>query len=81
MNKEELLDRIEINPTILDGKPVIKGTRLSVQFIIGLLGQGMTIEDIMTEYYRLTREDVLACLVFAATALEQPLFYPLPARA
>lgn len=65
MNKEELLDRIEINPTILDGKPVIKGTRLSVQFIIGLLGQGMTIEDIMTEYYRLTREDVLACLVFA----------------
>jgi uncharacterized protein (DUF433 family) len=50
----------------LNGKPVIKGTRLSVQFILGLLAQGMTQEEILAEYYRLSPEDIRACLEFAA---------------
>lgn len=77
MTTNQLLDKIEINPKILDGKPVIKGTRLSVQFIVGLLGQGVTIDEILTEYYRLTKEDILACLVFASKTLESNAFYPL----
>ena len=61
-----LSERIEINPKVLNGKPVIKGTRLSVQFILGLLAQGMTQEEILAEYYRLSPEDIRACLEFAA---------------
>jgi uncharacterized protein (DUF433 family) len=77
MSTQLLLDRIEINPEVLAGKPVIKGTRLSVQFIVGLLGQGVTMEEILQEYYRLTKEDILACLVFASNILENNAFYPL----
>lgn len=76
-----LPDRIEINPKVLNGKPVIKGTRLSVQFILGLLAQGMTQEEILVEYYRLSPEDIRACLEFAAQTIEDNLFYPLPASA
>ena len=77
MTTQNLLDRIEINPNILAGKPVIKGTRLSVQFIVGLLGQGVTMDEILQEYYRLTKEDILACLVFASNIPESNAFYPL----
>jgi uncharacterized protein (DUF433 family) len=67
MSTQILLDRIEINPKVLAGKPVVKGTRLSVQFIVGLLGQGTTMDEILQEYHRLTKEDILACLVFASS--------------
>ncbi len=81
MEAVNLIDRIEINPKVLNGKPVIKGTRLSVQFIIGLLAQGMTMQEVLAEYYRLAPEDILACLEFASQTLENTLFYPLPASA
>ena len=45
--------------------------------IIGLLGQGITMDEILKEYYRLTKEDILACLVFASKTLESNAFYPL----
>lgn len=77
----QISDRIEINPKVLNGKPVIKGTRLSVQFILGLLAHGMTQEEILAEYHRLTPEDIRACLEFAVQAIESSLFYPLPASA
>lgn len=77
----QISDRIEINPKVLNGKPVIKGTRLSVQFILGLLAHGMTQEEILAEYQRLTPEDIRACLEFAVQAIESSLFYPLPASA
>jgi uncharacterized protein (DUF433 family) len=64
MEATKLLDRIEINPKILNGKPVIKGTRLSVQFIMGLMAQGMTAQDILKEYHRLTEQDIQACFEF-----------------
>jgi uncharacterized protein (DUF433 family) len=77
MTRDQLLERIEINPKILAGKPVIKGTRLSVQFIVGLLAQGMSITDILAEYQNLKQEDILACLWFATQVLESNTFIPL----
>ena len=71
-------DRITIDPDVLVGKPVIKGTRLSVEFIVGLLAQGWSIEDVLREY-ELAREDVLACLAYAHQVLAEEKVYPLPA--
>jgi len=58
----ELLKRIEINPQILAGKPVIKGTRISVELILRMLSQGISVEEILEEYPHLTEEDVKAAL-------------------
>ncbi len=74
---EILRDRIEIDSTVLVGKPVIKGTRLSVHFIVGLLAHGETNESILEEYSYITREDIQACLLFANDVLEDSFFTPL----
>ena len=74
---QALLERITMNPEVKVGKPVIRGTRLTVDFIIGLLGHGMTFEDILTEYSYISREDILACLLFAQKSLEDITFMPL----
>jgi len=66
---EQLLERIVSDPRVLVGKPVIRGSRLSVDYILNLLAHGSTIEEILAEYDGLTREDVHACLLFAARAL------------
>ena len=58
--------RITADPAILAGKPVVKGTRLSVEFLVGLLGDGWSMADILDSYPRLTTEDVQACLKYAA---------------
>ena len=58
-------DRIVVDPEILVGKPVVKGTRLAVEFIIDLLAQGWTEAEILRNYPGLTQEDVRACLVYA----------------
>jgi len=80
MKEKKLLNRIVIDPRIMVGKPVIKGTRLTVQFILGLLAQGMTLEEILQEYNKLTREDILACLSFAHDALASTTFAPLSVK-
>ncbi|MEZ4825737.1 MAG: DUF433 domain-containing protein [Bacteroidia bacterium] len=72
----ELLGRIEINPQILKGKAIIKGTRLSVQYILGLLASGADFEEILQEYKTLQREDIFACLLFASRALDNQYFAP-----
>lgn len=77
MEQHNLLDRIELNPKIMAGKPVIKGTRLTVQYILNLLAHGATIDEILSEYQGLTREDVLACLLYASETLESTTFMPL----
>jgi uncharacterized protein (DUF433 family) len=59
-------ERITSDPNVLGGKPVIKGTRLSVEFIVGLLAQGWTQEDLLKNYPGLTTEDLHACLDYAA---------------
>lgn len=74
-------DHIETNPEVLGGKPVIKGTRLSVPFILGLLARGMSENDILTEYPRLSVEDIRACLEYAAQALENARYYHLTENA
>lgn len=59
-------ERIEINPEIMGGKPVICGTRVPVETILRKLGAGMTVEAILADHPRLTRDDVLAAQAFAA---------------
>ena len=61
--------RIVTNPDILVGKPTVKGTRLSVELILGWLAQGWTIEVLLENYPTLSRDDVLAALAFAAEML------------
>lgn len=73
----QLLERITVNPAVMVGKPIIKGTRLTVEYIVGLLAHGATKEEILDEYNGLTAEDIYACLLFAAKALEDTLFMPL----
>lgn len=74
---EAILNRIELNPEILAGKPVIKGTRLSVQFILGLLAHGETPQSIIEEYPYISEEDIRACLLFANEVLDNNFFTPL----
>ncbi len=80
MNDEKLLARIHVDPKVLTGKPVIRGTRLSVDFILGLLAHGATAAEILEEYDALRTEDIQACLLFAAKAIESPSFLPLDAE-
>lgn len=68
-------DTIIVDPNILVGKPIIKGTRLAVEFIIDLLAQGWTYEDIIDNYPGITREDVLACLAYAGARLHEEKVY------
>lgn len=70
-------DRIRIDPNVLAGKPVVAGTRLAVEFIIGLLAQGWSEADILKNYPGLAREDISACLQYAAETLEAEKVYPL----
>ena len=62
-------ERIEIDPAILVGKPVIKGTRLAVEFVIDLLANGWTEGEILRNYPGMTREDIHACLAYASASL------------
>ena len=80
MKDEELLKRITLNPDILAGKPVIKGTRLSVDYILNLLAHGTTAEEILQEYSGLAKEDIQACLLFATKSLGDTDFMPLSSR-
>ena len=77
MKDEELLERIIFNPKIAVGKPVIKGTRLKVEYILNLLAHGATVTEIMREYNGLSAEDIRACFLFAAKSLESTAFMPL----
>ena len=64
-------DHIEINPAIMFGKPVIKGTRITVEHILRKIAGGMTVEAIISDHHHLTREDVQAAAGFAADYLDQ----------
>jgi uncharacterized protein (DUF433 family) len=69
--------RIVIDPKILVGKPVVKGTRLAVEFIVDLLAQGWSEEQLLVNYPGLTSDDILACLAYASAALRNEKVYPL----
>jgi uncharacterized protein (DUF433 family) len=81
MKAQKFLERITLNPDVMTGKPVIRGTRLTVQFILGLLAHGASVEEIIDEYKGLTTEDIRACLLFATESLENTTFMPLTAEA
>lgn len=74
----EWRDRITTDPEILVGKPVIKGTRISVELIVGWLANGWTFEQVLESYPHITREDILAALAFAAERLREDDYIPLP---
>jgi uncharacterized protein (DUF433 family) len=69
-------DRIVLDPAILAGKPVIRGTRLSVEFVIGLLADGWSEADLAANYPGLSHEDVLACLAYARDRLREERIFP-----
>ena len=81
MNNESLLERITINPKVMVGKPVIQGTRLTVEYILGLLAHGTTMEEIVEEYPGLAKDDIYACLLFASKTLQDASFVPIKAEA
>ncbi len=70
-------ERIVVDPNILVGKPVVKGTRLAVEFIIDLLAQGWSEADVLRNYSSLTHADILACLAYASHRLKAERVYPL----
>ncbi len=65
---DELLDRIAVDPAIAFGKPTMRGTRIGVGLVLGLMAGGMTIAELLAEYPTLTEQDVRACLAFGARA-------------
>jgi len=65
MDKNELLDRITVNPKIFGGKPIIRGRRLAVEHVLGMLAAGDTAETILAGYPWLEPEDIRACLAYA----------------
>jgi len=67
---------IVLDPSVLAGKPVVRGTRLSVEFIIGLLADGWSEADIMHNYPGLTQQDIAACLAYARDVLKGEKVYP-----
>ncbi len=77
MTKEAWLQRIEINPHIMLGKPVIRGTRIPVELILRKLAQKITIAEILRDYPNLTEQDIQAALLYAAEVLSEEEVVPL----
>ena len=72
-------ERMTIDPEVLAGKPVIRGTRVAVEFILDLLATGQSESEILSNYPGLTREDILACLSYASYLAHEYKAYPIPA--
>jgi uncharacterized protein (DUF433 family) len=68
--------RIALDPTVPAGKPVVHGTRLSVEFVIGLMAEGWNETEIMTNYPGITHDDIIACLAYARDALSSEKVLP-----
>lgn len=74
-------DRIVTDPAVLVGKPVVRGTRLGVDFLLGLMARGWPEAEILRNYPGLTRDDLLACLEYASERVREEKVYPLPTAA
>ena len=77
MSDRALINRITTDSEVMIGKPIIKGTRLTVEYILNLLAHGATIAEILEEYEGLVEEDIRACFLFASHSLENTTFMPL----
>ena len=71
-------ERIVVDPGVLVGKPIIKGTRISVELVIDLLARGYSEADVLDQYRHLTPEDIRACLAYASEVLRSEKVYALP---
>lgn len=72
-----MTDRIEINPAIMLGKPVIRNSRVPVELVLRKLGEGAAMADLLDAYPRLTEADIRACLAYAADTVAHEEMYPL----
>ena len=75
--EKKLFDRIVVDPKIMVGKPVIKGTRIPVELILKKLGQNIDIGEILEDYPRLTKEDIKAAILYAGSLVENTEVFPL----
>lgn len=71
-------DRITIDPRVLTGKPVVRGTRIAVEFVVELLAEGWSEQQILDNYPGLSHEDLLACLRYASEVLKSERVYLVP---
>lgn len=69
-------ERITADPTVLVGKPVVRGTRLAVEFVLDLIASGWAFEQILRNYPRLSQEDILACVAYAREVLAEERVFP-----
>jgi len=77
MTESIKMARIVVNPRILGGKPIIEGTRISVEFILDLLASDVSEEEILEDYSHLTKEDIRACLRYAARSYRNEVYLEL----
>ena len=77
--EEQLLQRVSLNPEVMAGKPVIRGTRIPVELIVRMLAQGISESEILQEYPRLQPEDIRAALAYAAGVLAREDVFPVAA--
>lgn len=77
MNEQQLLERITVNPQIFGGKPIVRGRRLAVEHILGMLAAGDTLETLLAAYPWLEREDIQACLIYARRLVSHERIEPL----
>ena len=68
------MERITVNPKILGGKPIIQGTRISVEHILNLLASDVTEQEILEDYKHLSKEDIHACLKYAARSMKNEIY-------
>lgn len=74
--EDELLERIIVNPKVMGGKPIVKGTRITVEQVLKLLAQGLSPKEILKDYPHLTEEDISAVLLYAAKVAGEEEVYP-----
>jgi uncharacterized protein (DUF433 family) len=79
--RKEIFSRIVCDPDILTGKPVIKGTRISVEFLLELLSNNWTHQEIIDNYPSITKEDILAALEYSLSLLKEEHIYIIPQEA
>ena len=81
MTEEELLKRITVNSEIFGGKPIVRGRRMAVEHVLGMLAAGDTVEDLLDGYKWLEREDIQACIAYASRLVSHEYFSPVEVKA
>jgi uncharacterized protein (DUF433 family) len=76
-SEEELLERIVINPKVMVGKPIVRGTRITVELVLKLLSQGLSVKEILKDYPHLSKQDISAVLLYAAKVASEEEIYPI----